>query len=325
MSVVFGTGEISTSDEFLHEIIGFIRVHKDGHCERLLGNDKVPAGIDSTTGVQSKDVDISLKTKVLARVYIPKTATQGQKLPVLIYFHGGGFLIESATSPTYHSALNRFTMESNVISVSVEYRLGPEYLIPAPYDDSWEAIQWVASHGTGLGLDPWLNEFADFGNVFFAGDSAGANIAHNMAIRFGLDRIAGIDLKGVILLHPYFGGKDSIGSELGKHKQLKVFIDQFWNLVNTSESGLDDPLINPEKDLNLSGFGCSKIFLAVAEKDPLRDRGLYYKELMENNGWPGKLEFMESKELDHVFFLFDPTSSEACTLYNRIGAFINHK
>ncbi|KAD3066439.1 hypothetical protein E3N88_34319 [Mikania micrantha] len=246
----------------------------------------------------------------------------------MVYFHGGGFVFESTMTTSYHSTLNHLTAKSNVITVSVEYRLGPEYLVPACYTDSWEAIKWVASHRKGHDLDdldPWLKEYADFSKMFFAGDSAGANIAHNMAMRFGLkpNRIVEIDLKGVILIHPYFGGKDPIGSELGKHKRLKAFTDQFWNLVNRSKSGLDDPLFNPEKDPNLSGLGCSKILLLVAEKDSFRDRGLLYKELMEKSGWVGKLEMMESKDEDHVFFLFDHFCESTCGFYNTISAFIN--
>ncbi|KAL8205191.1 hypothetical protein R6Q57_008742 [Mikania cordata] len=275
MSSVFGTGEISTSDEYLHEIIGFVRVPKDGRCERLIGNKMLPAGIHSSTGVESKDVVISPETDLSARLYIPKTAATDRKLPILMFFHGGGFVAGSAKNSDYHPTVNHLTAVLN---------------------------------------------------VFLAGDSAGANIAHNMAIRFGLDsnRIVGINLAGIIMLHPYFGGKDPIGSELGKHKQLKAFTDQFWNLANRSASGLDDPLFNPEKDPNLSGLGCSKILLLVAEKDSFRDRGLLYKGLMEKSGWPGKLEMLESKDEDHVFFLFDHISQNACTLYNKICTFINH-
>ncbi|KAM0003527.1 putative carboxylesterase [Helianthus debilis subsp. tardiflorus] len=306
MSSLFGSGEISTSDEYLHEITGFIRVHKDGRCERFLGNEKLPAGIDSSTGVQSNDVVISSETNLFARIYIPKTATSNRKLPVLIYFHGGGFVVESPTSPNYHPTLNHLTAESNVIAVSVDYRLPPEYPLPVGYDDCWEALP--------MGQDM----------VFFAGDSTGANIAHNLAIRFGSDRIAGINLEGIILIHPYFGGSDPIGSELGKNKQLKAFTDQFWKVANPSGSGLDDPLFNPEKDPNLSGLGCSKILLAVAEKDCLRDRGLHYKELMEKSGWAGKVEMLESKDEDHVFFWFDHVSENACTFLDTISTFINH-
>nr|GEV47087.1 probable carboxylesterase 2 [Tanacetum cinerariifolium] len=155
------------------------------------------------------------------------------------------------------------------------------------------------------------------------GDSAGANIAHNMAIRAGLEPINGINLEGVILLHPYFGGNDPIGSECGKLKQLKVCTDEFWMFANPLCSGLDDPLFNPEKNANLLDFGCSKILLCVAENDSFRDRGLHYKELMEKSGWAGKLEILESKNENHVFFLFNISCNNACSLRKNISSFIN--
>ncbi|KAI3753180.1 hypothetical protein L2E82_25226 [Cichorium intybus] len=323
MSSVFGSGSIITSDEFLLQIHGFLQVHKDGRCERFVGNKTMPTGIDPSTGVQSKDVVISPETNLSARLYIPKTITPDWKLPILVYYHGGGFVVESAKSPTYHPTLNLITAESNVIIVSVDYRLGPEHPIPTGYNDSWEAIKWVATHSNAGGPEPWLNDYGDCQKVFLAGDSAGANIAHNMAIRAGSEPIHAIKLDGIILLHPYFGGNEPIGSELGKHKHLKAYTDQFWNLANASRSGLDDPLFNPEKNPDLSGLGCSKILLCVAEKDNFKDRGLYYKELMDKSGWPGKLEMMETKQEDHVFFLFNTSSHNSHALRKRIYTFIN--
>ncbi|GJR37428.1 probable carboxylesterase 2 [Tanacetum coccineum] len=91
-------------------------------------------------------------------------------------------------------------------NVSVDYRLAPEYPIPTMYEDSWEAIRWVASHDSGHGPDKWLNDYANLKNVFLCGDSVGANIAHNMAIRVGLNLnlASKIELKGLVLLHPFF-------------------------------------------------------------------------------------------------------------------------
>lgn len=145
-----------------------------------------------------------------------------------------------------------------------------------------------------------------------------------MAIRFGSNPIAGINLTGLILLHPYFGGKDPIDSEREKLKEMKAFTDEFWNLANSSRSGLDDPLFNPGKDPNLSGLGCSNILIWVAQNDSLRDRGFHYKELIEKSEWPGKLEIMESKDETHVFFLFNTSCENACMLRNKVCTFINH-
>ncbi|GKC51771.1 probable carboxylesterase 2 [Tanacetum coccineum] len=314
---------MSSSDEFPIHIHNWLRIHKDGTCERFIGNDIVLPGTDPVTGVQSKDVVISLKTNVFVRLYIPKTLVPNKKLPTLIYFHGGGFVTESAASSTYQPTLNLITKESNVIIVSVNYRLAPEYLIPIAYEDSWEAIQWVATHARGNGPESWLNDHADLENIFYVGDSVGANIAHNMAIRAGLKSDGVINLKGVILLHPYFGGKDPIGAEAGQNKQSKAFVDQLWMLANPLGVGLDDPLCNPAMDTHISVFGCSKILLCVAENDKLKDRCMYYKKVMEKSGWKGRMEVFESKGEGHVFFLSNTTSENARILRDRICIFIN--
>ncbi|KAJ0681032.1 putative carboxylesterase [Helianthus annuus] len=297
-----------------------VRIHKDGRCERLVGTDTTPAGTDPITGVRSKDVIISLKSNIFVRIYIPKTTPTNHKLPTLIYYHGGGFLTESAASPTYHPTLNLITAESNVVVVSVNYRLAPEYLIPIPYEDSWEAIKWVATHAKEHGPESWLNDHADLCNVFFIGDSSGANIAHNMAIRFGLSPVKGINLNGIILLHPFFAGKT-----LTEYvpKELIELLERLWKLANGPGVELDDPLINPGMDPRVSSLGCSRILVCVGEKDTFRARGLNYKKVMEKSGWKGKVDVMESQGEGHVFFLYDTSSENACALRNRICTFIN--
>ncbi|KAJ6310558.1 hypothetical protein OIU76_015308 [Salix suchowensis] len=62
-----------------------------------------------------------------------------------------------------------FASEADFIVVSVEYGLFPARPIPACYEDSWAVLQWVASHVDGNGHDPWLNDRADFGKVFYRG------------------------------------------------------------------------------------------------------------------------------------------------------------
>nr|XP_043620028.1 probable carboxylesterase 2 [Erigeron canadensis] len=325
MEPSFPSKYISTSQEFPLHFHGILRMHKDGKCERFLGNDLIPAGFDPLTGIESKDVIISFESNIFVRLYIPKTIIiRNHKLPIVIYYHGGAFVTQSAASSTYHPTLNLITKQSNVIIVSVNYRLAPEYPIPIAYEDSWEAVKWVASHSKRDGPEPWLNERADFQRVFFAGDSSGANIAHNMAIRVGLNKFNVINLKGVIMLHPFFGGKDPIGDEIiDKNKEYKMLIDHGWKFAYPSGNGSDDPLFNPAKDPNISSFGCSKILLCVAEKDRLRDRGLNYKKVMEKSGWRGKIELIENKGDDHVFFLYNPSSDNARAIRDRICSFIN--
>lgn len=316
----------SSPDQIVKELPHFIRVYADGRYEKLSGTDVVPAGLDPTSGVQSKDVVFSPETPLSVRLYIPKAKTPNsntKKLPLLIYFHGGGFIIETAASPLYHNFLNLVTAESDVVVVSVDYRTAPEHPVPVCNHDSWEALKWVSQHVNGNGSDPWLNEYPDFGNVFFAGDSAGATIAHHMAIRVGSENPGlGMNLQGIILLHPYFWGKERLGLEPG-HPWIEA-VDDLWAFACPGTSGSDDPFINPDFDPMVSDLGCSRVLVFVGEKDILKSRGMYYKEILGKNGWKGETEVIEDKGADHVYFLFQPSSDGACMLRKKICTFINH-
>ncbi|GFZ18413.1 alpha/beta-Hydrolases superfamily protein [Actinidia rufa] len=196
-------GSITT--EIAHDFSPFFRVHKDGRIERFRKPEFTPTSDDPQSAVRSKDVVISTETAVSVRLFLPTAAgAPNQKLPVLIYVHGGGFCLGSASSPKFHHFAASLADGANVIAVSVDYRLAPDHPLPIAYEDSWDALKWVFSHSDGAGAEPWLNDHADFGRVFVGGDSAGANIANNVAIRAGID---GLKFLGLILIHPYFGGK----------------------------------------------------------------------------------------------------------------------
>ncbi|KAH0732244.1 hypothetical protein KY289_003432 [Solanum tuberosum] len=289
--------------EIVHDFFPLMRVYKDGRIERLTGEGFVPPESNPETGLQIKDVETDPQINLSARLYLPKIVDTVQKIPLFVYFHGGGFVIESASSPSYHKHLSKVAAEANVVIVSVNYRLAPEYPLPIAYEDSWLALKWVASHANGDGHEPWLKDHADFNRVYFGGDSAGGNIAHHIAIRVGLEKLDGVKLEGIFLACPSFWGKDPIDGE-GEILGAKDFVEKLWLFANPNSSGLDDPLINPEKDPKLCSLGCDKVVVYVAGKDPLRFRGFYYKEVLEKSGWPGTVEVVEVKDEEHVFHLF---------------------
>jgi acetyl esterase/lipase len=196
------------------------RVYEDGRAERLFGTETTPPGFDAATGVTSKDVIIDGTTGVFARLYVPNIPGSDilpKKLPILVYFHGGGLVIELASSPMYHRYLNSLVSKAGVLAVSVNYRLAPEHPIPAAYDDSWTALTWAASRD-----DPWLSRHGDAGHIFLAGDSGGANIVHNIAIMAGAPEglPPGTLLEGAIVLHPMFGGKEPVDGEVTKMREI---------------------------------------------------------------------------------------------------------
>ena len=81
--------------------------------------------------------------------------------------------------------------EANVVVISVDYRLAPEHALPGAYEDSWAAMQWISAHSNGQGPEPWLNQYADFRRIFMAGESAGVNIAHYVAVQASVKGLAG--------------------------------------------------------------------------------------------------------------------------------------
>ncbi|KAK1310871.1 putative carboxylesterase 2 [Acorus calamus] len=251
------------------DMFPFLRVYDDGHVERLLGTTVVPPSPDPATGVSSKDVVINPSTGLSARLYLPPTNPSSQKklLPLLVYYHGGAFCIESATSPTYHHYLNSIASEAGIAIVSVEYRRAPEHPLPIAYGDSLEALIWaVKGHA-----EPWLRDNVDPARVFPAGDSAGANICHNIAMRSGGGRVR---IEGVALVHPYFWGSTETTEEaLSEEERAKH--DRVWRFVCPTSKGVDDPRLNPLAvgAPSLAGLGCERVLVCEEEKDFLRGRG----------------------------------------------------
>lgn len=312
----------SSTNEVVHDFSPMFRVLKGGQIERLIGNDIVPASVDLATGVRSKDVTINASSGVSARLYVPKSVDADHKLPLLIYFHGGAFVVETAFAPTYHTHLNNLVAEANIIAVSVDYRRAPEHPLPIAYEDSWEAVKWAASHSSRNGQEPWLNDYADFQSVFFAGDSAGANLSHNLALRVGLEKQDGFNLEGIVLVHPYFWGKEAVGGE-PVEPESRAFVENLWLYTCPGSNGTDDPLINPGSDPRISSLGCKKVLIFVAEQDFLKHRGLHYKELLEKSGYGGKIEVVETKNENHIFHLSNSTTDNAASLLKSFASFMN--
>lgn len=313
--------------EVTFEFVPVIRQYKSGRVERLLPTNPVPPSVDAATGVTSKDVVIDGATGVFARLYIPDicgSGSQSSKLPILLYFHGGGLVLDSAASPAYHRYLNSVVSKAGVLAMSVNYRLAPEHPVPAAYDDSWMALGWAASRE-----DPWLSEHGDAGRIFLAGDSGGANIVHNIAImactrEYGLP--PGTVLEGAIILHPMFGGKEPVEGEATEGRE---FGEKLWLLIICPEGteGADDPRLNPMAHgaPSLQKLACRKLLVCSAERDFARPRAAAYYQAVKASAWRGSVEWLESKGEEHVFFLNKPESGESLALMDRVVAFLGGK
>ncbi|XP_061994332.1 2-hydroxyisoflavanone dehydratase-like [Rosa rugosa] len=324
----------STPKKIASEFLPFIRVYKDGTVERLMGSPYVPPSArDPETGVSSKDIIISDNPKISARLFLPQTLdqnVQNQKLPVLVYFHGGGFCFESAFSSDHHRFLNRLVSKAQVVAVSVEYRLAPEVPIPICYQDCWDALQWVASHTENEDVgaankEPWLLNYGDFGKVYIGGDSAGGNIVHNIAMKAGTVS-SSVKLVGAFMSHAYFLSSKPLGSE-PKGEDFKNYVPYMvWGFLNPSTpGGIDSPMVNPAGPgaPSLAGLGCSKLLVCVSSKDELRDRGVWYYDLVKGSGFKGEVELFEVEGEEHAFHILSEAETQNVKkMINRLASFL---
>ncbi|GLJ18753.1 hypothetical protein SUGI_0334730 [Cryptomeria japonica] len=187
------------------ELEGFLGVYKDGSVQRFscVVSD-VPASEAPQEPVASKDLVMDSRTALWARFYLPRKAvSRGSRLPLLIYFHGGGFVLGSPAWSIYHVFICRLVSETNCLVVSVGYRLAPEHRLAVAYDDCFIAVEWIhrqAEQKLQRSQDSWLSSYADFSRCFLAGDSAGGNIAHQVALRCARLDVKPLEMRGVILL-----------------------------------------------------------------------------------------------------------------------------
>nr|WRU92889.1 HID6 [Melodinus tenuicaudatus] len=315
----------SKSNEIVTDFPPVLRIYKDGTVERLFGTPFVPPSPeDPSTGVSSKDITIS--SNLPARLFLPKIPdTSNQKLPILIYFHGGGFCGESAFSSLNDSYANILVSQAKALTISVEYRLAPENPLPAAYEDCWAALQWVASHvkNSYSKKETWLIDHGNFLKVYLGGESSGANIAYNLAMKAGVESLPGdVKIFGVFLSHPYFWGSKYESNYTLQNNEHSLSYKLWMFAYPSAPGGIDNQMINPLVDGAISRIGCSRLFVSVAGKDRLRETGLLYVEALRKSGWNGELNIVDTEGEDHVFHVLNPDSESAKNLIKRLASFI---
>ncbi|HPU51466.1 MAG TPA: alpha/beta hydrolase fold domain-containing protein, partial [Burkholderiaceae bacterium] len=207
------------------------------------------------------------------RLYRPKGAGPH---PVLVYYHGGGWVLGSAVSddPFCRDLCDR----SGAMIVSVNYRHGPEHRFPAAAEDAYAALQWVAGHAGELGGQP--------GKLAVAGWSAGGNLAAVVS-QLARDR-AGPALSGQLLLTPVTDGGAKGGSmdaNAEGYILTRPLMDWFWNAYADEHERLD-PKASPIRAASLAGLPPAMV--VTAEFDPLRDQGDAYAAALARAGVPVK-------------------------------------
>ncbi|GAB4837492.1 hypothetical protein Ancab_002353 [Ancistrocladus abbreviatus] len=140
---------------------------------------KAPPSSTPIDGVVSSNVTIDPSRSLWLILCVPTSAlTTSDAMPVVVYYHGGGFVTCSPDCKPYADLCRGLARELSVIVVSVKYRLAPEHRCPTQYDDGLEARKFIDR--TKIDGFP---EKTDIGKCFLAGDSAGRNLAHHVAVQ----------------------------------------------------------------------------------------------------------------------------------------------
>jgi acetyl esterase len=223
----------------------------------------VPTEDRSVPGFDGNDIPV--------RVYRPQSE---RPLPVVVYFHGGGWVIGDIT--THDTTCQRLAAGVPAVVVSVDYRLAPEHRFPAAVDDCEAATSWVSAHAAELGGDP--------ARLAVAGDSAGGNLAAVISRR--ARDAGGPPIAFQLLVYP---GTDMTRS-LPSHTEngTGYLLDgetMTWFLENyMADADPEHPDASPLFVEDLSGL--PPAFVLTAEFDPLRDEGEAYADRLRAAGVP---------------------------------------
>ncbi|KAH9678022.1 putative carboxylesterase 120 [Citrus sinensis] len=301
----------STIDPYKHlQIV----VNPDGTITRSLispSTEATPDPVNDDAVVLSKDVTVNQSKNTWVRIFVPRQALDSPsstKLPLIVDFHGGGFIFFSAASSLSHEFCSNVAVELPAIVVSVDYRLAPEHRLPAAYDDAMDALHWIKNT-----QDDWLMKHADFDNCFLIGSSAGGNIAYYAGLRATaqVNNLLPLKIKG-LLLFPFFGAIKRTTSELrlvNDRVSPPCLSDLMWELALPIGADRDHEYCNPKVEggsklvdqIRLLGW---KVMVIGCDRDPLIDRQIELVRMMEHKEMQVVTHFQEGGY--HGIEIIDP-------------------
>uniref|UniRef100_A0A0A9D9X2 Alpha/beta hydrolase fold-3 domain-containing protein n=1 Tax=Arundo donax TaxID=35708 RepID=A0A0A9D9X2_ARUDO len=268
----------------------------------------VPSSADGP--VVSRDVHLDASLGTSLRLYLPNPVPPSPaKLPVILYFHGGGFVILSAATVFYHGYCEAMAAAVPAIVASLEYRLAPEHRLPAAYDDAAAAVRWLRD---GAPEDPWVAAHGDLSCCFVMGSSSGGNMAFFAGVRTkGLD-LSPAAVRGLLLHQPYLGGVERTPSEAKSEDDAMLPLeanDTLWSLALPVGADRDHDFCNPAKALPPDeATGLPRCLVTGHDADPLIDRQMEFIGWLQERG----VEVVDKTEFKgyHAVELFVPEKAD---------------
>jgi acetyl esterase len=235
------------------------------------------ANIDPAPVGAVEDIRIPAESRAIpARLYRP--ADTAEPVPMLFYFHGGGFVIGNLE--THDPICRRICHDAGALVLSVDYRLAPEHRFPAAVEDAIAAFDAIAPTAASLGADP--------ARLWVGGDSAGGTLAAVVARRVSAgEGPPGVALAGQILIYPAL---DRVGAYPSHAECIDVFpltrpvLDYFDGHYFGSAEDKTSPLASP--GLTPPTTPQPPALILTAGLDPIRDEGAVYADALAKTGTP---------------------------------------
>jgi acetyl esterase len=227
--------------------------------------DEVRSVVDRTVpGLGPTDPEVAV------RIYHP--ATTDDPVGILVYLHGGGWVLGSLD--THDNVARTLANAAEVVVVSVDYRLAPEHPHPAPLDDTMAVLRWVHDHAAELGAPDV---------VALGGDSAGGNLAAAATLRARDED--GPPIAFQLLVYPVTdSAMDTVSyREFGTdHFLTAAGMAWYWNAYRADPAGRAEPLCSPLRATDVTGLPPALVITASC--DPLRDEGEAYAARLQTAG-----------------------------------------
>jgi acetyl esterase/lipase len=278
---------------------------KDAVAARLREQGRIAAPREMAH-VQDLVIPTPMGGSLAARLYVSAGAQMQGRNPLVVYYHGGGWVI--ADLDAYDASARAIAAESGAVVLSAHYRQGPEARFPAAHEDAISAWRWAAANAPRLG--------GDARRMAVVGESAGGNLALATAIAArdqGLTRPVAIGA-----IYPV-GGVDMETPSYARYAGAKPLnkAAMQWFLRDYTRGGRDlqDPRLNLYGRANLGGL--PRTLILNAQIDPLADDGARLEEAMTRAGSP--VRRIVHPGVTHEFFGADAVLGRAQMAQREMG------
>jgi acetyl esterase/lipase len=261
--------------------------------------------------VETKNYSIPTRdgSTIEARTYRSVDKTNAEKLPVYLYFHGGGFIF--GTLDSENAVCANTAIKTGVIVLNVNYRHTPQHIFPTPWLDAEDALAWLHKNIEEVG--------GDASKVVVGGISAGGTLAAALALEQHLGKSEVTKslpiLAGSILIIPCVSSPKTYDQGPGKKLKVSSYVENefapmlpkktaefFMSLLENGTPDLKDTKVNMVNASEEEVKGLAPTVFGIAGLDPLRDEALLYAKLLSEANVPTDIRLFKGVPHGHRRF-----------------------